>query len=172
MVNKSGEKSSLSLCWDVVRPNSSVDNSRAVMYNINVIKRKKGIKKMRTTKAIRDYIKDYVQNAYKPKIEECRGDYDDRRSAALKAIYEYEGEVNQHIREIIQNYNLSFEDTETFCSFDISDIGLHDIIKIDRAVKEIRDEQDKKIQKILLAIDFGEIKNRKELDDILKRIMW
>ena len=127
---------------------------------------------MRTTKAIRDYVKDYVQNAYKPKIEECRGDYDDRKSAALKAIYEYEDEVNQHIREIIQNYNLSFEDTETFCSFDISDIGLCDIIKIDRAVKEIRDEQDKKIQKILLAIDFGEIKNRKELDDILKRIMW
>ena len=36
---------------------------------------------MRTTKAIRAYVKDYVQNAYKPKIEECRGDYDDRRSA-------------------------------------------------------------------------------------------
>lgn len=107
---------------------------------------------MRTTKAIRDYVKDYIQNAYKPKIEECRGDYDDRRSAALKAIYEYEGEVNQHIREIIQNYNLSFEDTETFCSFDISDIGLHDIIKIDRAVKEIRDEQDKKIQKYCLLL--------------------
>lgn len=127
---------------------------------------------MRTTKAIRDYVKDCVQNAYKPKIKECRGDYDDRRSAALKAIYEYEGEVNQHIREIVQNYHLSFEDTETFCSFDVSDIGLYDAIEIDRAIKEIRDEQDKKIQKILLAIDFGEIKNRKELDDILKRIMW
>ena len=127
---------------------------------------------MRTTKAIRDYVKDYIQNAYKPKIEECRGDYDDRRSAALKAIYEYEGEVNQHIREIVQNYHLSFEDTETFCSFDVSDIGLYDAIEIDKSIKEIRDEQDKKIQKILLAIDFGEIKSRKELDDILKRIMW
>ena len=158
--------------WDVARPNIGLDFSHIIIYNITVIKRKKGITEMKTTKAIRDYVKDYVQNAYKPKIEECHGDYDDRKSAALKAIYEYEGEVNQHIREIIQNYNLSFEDTETFCSFDISDIGLHDIIKIDRTVKEIRDEQDKKIQKILLAIDFGEIKNRKELDDILKRIMW
>ena len=127
---------------------------------------------MRTTKAIKGYVKDYVQNAYKPKIEECRGDYDDRRSAALKAIYEYENEVNQHIREIVQNYYLSFKDTETFCSFDVSEIGLHEAIEIDRSIKEIRDEQDKKIQKILLAIDFGEIKNRKELDDILKRIMW
>lgn len=26
--------------WDVSRPNFSVDNSRAVVYNINVIKRK------------------------------------------------------------------------------------------------------------------------------------
>lgn len=127
---------------------------------------------MRTTKAIKGYVKDYVQNAYKSKIEECRGDYDDRRSAALKAIYEYESEVNQHIREIVQNYYLSFKDTETFCSFDVSEIGLHEAIEIDRSIKEIRDEQDKKIQKILLAIDFGEIKNRKELDDILKRIMW
>lgn len=127
---------------------------------------------MRTTNAIKGYVKDYVQNAYKSKIEECRGDYDDRRSAALKAIYEYESEVNQHIREIVQNYYLSFKDTETFCSFDVSEIGLHEAIEIDRSIKEIRDEQDKKIQKILLAIDFGEIKNRKELDDILKRVMW
>ena len=127
---------------------------------------------MRATKAIKDYVKDYVQNAYKPKIEECRGDYDDRRSDALKAIYEYEGEVNQHIREIVQNYYLSFKDTETFCSFDVSDIGLHEAIEIDRSIKEIRDEQDKKIQKILLAIDFGEIKNRKELDEALRKIFW
>ena len=127
---------------------------------------------MRTTKAIKGYVKDYVQNAYKPKIEECRGDYDDRRSAALKAIYEYENEVNQHIREIVQNYYLSFKDTETFCSFDVSEIGLHEAIEIDRSIKEIRDEQDKKIQKILLAIDFGEIKNRKELDDALRKIFW
>nr|DAJ83486.1 MAG TPA: hypothetical protein [Caudoviricetes sp.] len=28
------------ISWDVRRPNSSVDNSRAVVYNINVIKRK------------------------------------------------------------------------------------------------------------------------------------
>lgn len=127
---------------------------------------------MRTTKAIREYVKDFIQNAYKPKIKECWGDYDERRSTALKAIYEYEGEVNRYISEIVRNYKLSLKDTDTFCSFDVSDIGLRDAIEIDRTIRVLEDEQDEKIQKILLAIDFGEIKNRKELDLALQKIMW
>ena len=127
---------------------------------------------MRTTKAIREYVKDFIQNAYKPKIKECWGDYDERRSAALKAIYEYEGEVNRHISEIVRNYKLTLKDTDTFCSFDASDIGLHEAIVIDRAIGVLENEQDEKVRKILLAIDFGEIKNRKELDLALQKIMW
>ena len=75
---------------------------------------------MRTTKAIREYVKGYIQKSYEPKIKECYGDYKKRKYAAWDAICEYESEVNQHIREIIQDCNLSFDDVENFCSFNIS----------------------------------------------------
>ena len=127
---------------------------------------------MRTTKAIREYVKSYIQKSYEPKIKECYGDYKKRKYAAWDAICEYESEVNQHIREIIQDCNLSFDDVENFCSFNISGVGLKEEIEIDKAVKELREEQDKKIQEILLSVDFGEIKNRKELDDALRKIFW
>ena len=125
---------------------------------------------MRTTKAIEEYVKGYIQKGYEPKIKECYGDYKERKYAVWDAICKYESEVNQHIREIIQDYNLSFYDMENFCSFNISGVGLKEKIQIDRAVKELREEQDKKVKKILLAIDSGKIKNRKELDIALKEI--
>lgn len=127
---------------------------------------------MRTTKAIREYVKGYIQKNYESKIKECYGDYKKRKYAVWDAICEYESEVNQHIREIIQDCNLSFDDVENFCSFNISGVGLKEEIEIDRAVRELREEQDKKIQEILLSIDFGEIKNRKELDEALRKIFW
>ena len=125
---------------------------------------------MKTTKAIREYIKTYVSNAYKPLIKERRGDYNERRDAVWKAICEYEDEVNQHIRKIIQSYNLDFDDTETFCSFDISGVGLKEAINIDREVRDIREEEDKIVQKILLGIDFGELKNYDDVYEALKEL--
>lgn len=126
---------------------------------------------MRVTKIIREYVEEAVNGIYNPLIENCDGDYFEKKKEVENILEKMADEFDAAAKKVIKENGFSidsWDDREKTIITYTCNFGGKEYRPILEEKRKLRDEKKQKVQDILVNLELGGTKA--ELDEMLKNI--
>lgn len=127
---------------------------------------------MRVTKVIREYVEECVTEMYASKINNCSGDYFEKKKEVEKILEKMADEFDAAAKKVIEESGFSINSWYNGVEMHIikytGNFGDKQYSPIAKERTRLINERDRKIQDILVNLELGGTKA--ELDEMLKKI--
>lgn len=126
---------------------------------------------MRVTKIIREYVEKTINGIYNPLIENCAGDYYEKKNEVEKILEKMADEFNAAAKKMIKENGFSidsWDNKERPIITYTGNFGKKEYAPILEERRKLRDEKAQKIQDILVNLELGGTKA--ELDEMLRAL--